>query len=252
MKTEKFFITNQHGLKLAANLDSPADGKIKAYAVFAHCFTCSKELKSIVNINKSLTEQGYAVLRFDMTGIGESEGYFPDTNFTTQIEDFLSAAAYLAKNHRPAKLLIGHSLGGSAALFSAFKLPHSRAVVTIASPAEPAYLAQKLKNTKARAKKENTAETEIGGMKFKFKPQFFNDIEKYSLKDKLPKLNKPYLIMHSTADTYSEISNAEELFKNAAEPKSFISLDDIDHLMLKKKDAEYIGRLLGTWAEKYM
>jgi putative redox protein len=107
MKTEEFFILNKHGLKLAANLDSPYDGKIKAYAVFAHCFTCSKELKSIVNINRSLTELGYAVLCFDLRGIGESDGYFPDNNFKKQIEDFLSAAAYLSKNHKPAKLLIG-------------------------------------------------------------------------------------------------------------------------------------------------
>lgn len=252
MRTEELFIPNKHGLKLAAKLDSPLSGKIKAYAVFAHCFTCSMELKSIANINRVLTEIGIAVLRFDMTGIGGSEGFFPDTNFTTQIEDFLSASGYLAKSHKPAKLLIGHSLGGSVALFSAFKLPHAKAVVTIAAPAEPANLAVKLKNTKARANIENTAEAEIGGVKLKFKPQFFHDIESYSLKEKLPNLNKPYLIMHSNADTYSEITNAEKLFKNAAEPKSLITFDNIDHLMLKKKDAEKVGRLIGEWAEKYM
>jgi alpha-beta hydrolase superfamily lysophospholipase len=252
MKTDELIIINRHGLKLAANLDSPSEGKPKAYAVFAHCFTCSKELKSIANINSSLAEFGIATLRFDMTGIGSSEGSFSDTNFTTQIEDLLDAAGYLNENYWAPSLLIGHSLGGAVSLCSLPQIESVKAVVTIASPAEPAYLANKLRNTKNRANLEGLAETEIGGVKFKFKPGFFTDIESYSLKPIQKKIETPYLIMHSPADTYSDLSNAEELFAHANQPKSFISLDDIDHLMLKKEDAVYVGKLIGTWSEKYI
>lgn len=252
MKTTEFFITNKKGLKLAANLDQPDDGKIKTYAIYSHCFTCSKDLKSIANINNALAGLGIATLRFDMTGIGESEGNFIDTNFTTQIEDILSAADYLSKNYKPPKLLVGHSLGGSAAIFSALKLKYIKAVATIAAPAEPSHLSLKLKNTKARAIRDGISEAEIGGVKLKFRPEFFNDIESYTLADKLPNLNKPYLILHSPADKYTEIENAGILFQNAKQPKSYISLDNMDHLMLKKDDALYVGRLIGVWAGRYL
>lgn len=252
MKTTNFKITNKSGLKLSASLDSPAEGKIKAFAIFAHCFTCSKELKAIANINRALSDFGIAVLRFDMTGIGGSEGNFSDTNFSSQIDDFFSAASFLEDNYKPASLLIGHSLGGSVALFSALRLPDAKAIVTIASPAEPAYLSQKLNKTKHRAEKSGAGATTIGGLKFTFKPQFFADIESYDMKHVQRKLKIPYLIMHSTADTYSDFKNATELFNNACQPKSIISLDDIDHLMLKKEDAGYVGKLIGVWSEKYL
>ena len=187
-----------------------------------------------------------------MTAIGESEGEFTETNFTTQIEDFLSAADYLEKNYRSPQLLIGHSLGGCVAIESALKLPSVNAVVTIATPAEPSNLSIKLKNTKARSLQDGTGETEIGGVKFKFKPQFWSDIESYSLKKDLPGLNRPLLILHSPLDTYTSIDNAGILFENAKQPKSIISLDDMDHLMLKKSDAHYVGDLIGTWFGKYM
>ncbi len=252
MKTTNLKITNKSGLKLAASLDAPATGKIRSFAVFAHCFTCSKELKAISNIDKALTDFGIAVLRFDMTGIGGSEGNFSDTNFSTQIDDFFSAASFLEDNYQPASLLIGHSLGGSVALFSALRMQSAKAIVTIASPAEPAYLSLKLSKTKERAVMHGSAVTTIGGVKFTFKPQFFADIESYDMKYVQKKLKIPYLIMHSNADTYSDFKNAAELFKNANQPKSIISLDDIDHLMLIKTDASYAGRLIGVWSEKYL
>jgi putative redox protein len=251
MKTENLHFPNKTGLKLAASLDMPS-GSIKAYSVFAHCFTCSRELKSIININSSLAKMAIASLRFDMTGIGESEGDFSDTSFTTQIDDLLSAADFLSKNYKPAKLLIGHSLGGCAAVYAALKLPYVKAIVVIGAPAEPSKLSAKLKNTKKRAIEKGVSEKEIGGVKFKFKPQFFYDIESYRLKDALKKLKRPFLIMHSPIDTYNDVSNAAELFKNARHPKSFISLDDMNHLMLKQEDAYYAGKLIGAWAEKYI
>lgn len=252
MITKEFRFLNKKGISLAGKLDIPDNAKISAYAIFAHCFTCSMELKAIAHINSALTSHGIAVLRYDMTGIGESEGSFPDSNFSTQIEDVLAAAKYLEENYEAPKLLIGHSLGGSAILFAAPQIPSVKAIVTIASPDEPANLSVKLKRTKARSIKSGISETELGGVKFQFKPQFFADIESYNLSELQKNLHIPYLIMHSTADSYSDIQNAEILFNRANQPKSFISLDDIDHLMLKKEDAEYTGNLIAVWAGKYI
>lgn len=252
MKTHELKISNRQGINLAAKLDLPDDGNVKSYAIYAHCFTCSMELKAIPNITSALTEYGIATMRFDMTGIGESEGSFSDTNFTTQLDDFASVVDYMTEKFLFPEVFIGHSLGGSVALFSALKYPLVKAVVTIASPAEPSSLAEKLKNTRSRAEQNGLGIAEIGGFKFEFKPQFFEDIEKYKLGNKLPGLKKPFLILHSPVDTYSDYSNAEKLYELASQPKSLISLDDIDHLMLNKEDAEYTGRLIGTWCEKYL
>ncbi len=252
MKTIDVKFKNSRGQVLAGKVDMPSNEHIKAYAVFAHCFTCSMELKAIHNINKALNKHGVAVLRFDMTGIGESEGSFPDTNFTTQIADVFSAAGFLKANYESPKLLIGHSLGGSAILYASQKIEGIKALVTIASPEEPANLSVKLKRTKSRCIKSGIAETEIGGVKFNFKPQFFADIESYNLSELQKKIHIPYLVMHSMADTYSDQENGLLLFSRANQPKSFISLDEIDHLMLKKEDADFVGNLIADWAGKYL
>lgn len=251
MISTKLKIPNKRGEVLAAILDAPADGKIKAYAIFAHCFTCSKDLKAIANINHSLTLRGIAVLRFDMTGIGESEGNFTETNFTTQLMDFAAAAEFLKKNYAAPALAIGHSLGGCVAIFSAMKIHSIRAVVVIGTPAEPANLSIKLRKTKEESFNKGSAVRDIGGVKYKFKAQFFHDIEQYHLMKDISNLKKPLLILHSPLDTYTNISNAELIYKNANQPKSLISLDDMDHLMLKKSDANYAGDLIGVWFEKY-
>ena len=252
MKTQEFKIRNRQGINLAGKLDLPDDGNVKTFAIYAHCFTCSMELKAIPNITSALTAYGIATMRFDMTGIGESEGNFIDTNFTTQLGDFASVVDYMTEKFQFPEIFIGHSLGGSVALFSAFNYPLVKAVVTIASPAEPSSLAEKLKNTRSRAEIEGIGITEIGGVKFEFKPQFFKDISKYRLEEKLPELKKPFLVLHSPVDTYSDYSNAEQLYNAASQPKSLISLYDIDHLMLNKDDAEYVGKLIGTWSGKYL
>ena len=253
MKTVKVEFPNDKGLKLAGSIDMPVHKHENAkFAIFAHCFTCSKELKAIQNISLPLTRCGISVLRFDMTGIGDSEGDFPETNFSTQIADFLAAAAFLKREYGAPSLLMGHSLGGCVAIYAASKLPETKAVVTIASPEEPANLSVKLKRTKQRAIKYGVAEAEIGGVKFNFKPQFFSDIETYNLKAVQKSLHVPYLAMHSVADTYSDFENAEILYRHANHPKSLISLDDIDHLMLKKEDAIYVGELIAVWSSKYI
>jgi len=252
MKTVDVQFKNTRGFNLAGKIDMPFNEHIKHFAVFAHCFTCSMELKAISNINKILTKHGIAVLRFDMTGIGESEGSFPDSNFTTQIDDLYSAAEFLGKNYSNPELLIGHSLGGAAVLFASKQIGSAKALVTIASPEEPANLAVKLKRTKERCIKMGVAETEIGRLKFNFKPQFFKDIESYNAAELQKGIHLPYLVLHSTVDTYSDISNAYTLYKRTNEPKSIVSLDDIDHLMLKKEDATYVGEIIAAWAGKYL
>ncbi len=252
MKTIEVKFKNSRGITLAAKIDMPFNGHIRNYAVFAHCFTCSMELKAIININKTLTKHGIAVLRFDMTGIGESEGTFPDTNFTTQIDDIVSASKYLGEKYTAPQLLIGHSLGGSAILFASKQITSVKALVSIASPDEPANLAVKLKRTKEKCVKMGVAETEIGGVKFNFKPQFFKDIENYNAAELQKTINIPYLVMHSAADTYSDIENGLKLFNRANQLKSFVSLDNIDHLMLQKEDANYVGEVIMAWAKKYL
>ena len=253
MISTKIFIPNKRGQKLAAVIDEPSGAaQPAAYAVFAHCFTCSKDLKAMPNINSSLAASEIATVRFDMTGIGESEGDFTETNFTTQIEDFLSVAEFLKQNYEAPKFAIGHSLGGSVAIKCAMKLSSIHAAAVIAAPSEPYLLSLKLKKTRAEAIKSGTAQREIGGVKYKFRPEFFTDLEKYDMERDLRNFKKPLLIIHSYADTYSDYTNAEVLYSHANEPKKLILLDDIDHLMLRKSDAVKIGSYIAEWFKKYM
>jgi len=267
MQSKDFIVINKKGIKLAATIDitsplrgedgegfntSPLRGDRGGFALFLHCFTCTKELKVIANINSALTEFGISTVRFDMTGIGSSEGDFKETNFTSQLEDTESVIEYMKGHYGMPELFIGHSLGGAVALFTAAKYEEVKAVVTIASPSEPHKLALKLKRTRERSINEGSAKTNIGGVTFEFTPQFFDDLEKYHMKSLLQHFRKPLMVMHSPVDTYSEISNASEIFRNASHPKSFVSLDDIDHLILDKEDAEWVGKLIGTWSEKYL
>src|SRR4030095_11087546 len=252
MISKDFSVTNKRGIKLAATIDMPdSEADIRNYALSLHCFTCSKELKSIPNINSVLVGSGFAVVRFDMTGIGSSEGEFKNTNFTTQLEDTENVIEYMKQNYGFPELVIGHSIGRNAAVFSAAKYNEIKAIVIIGTASEPVKLAQKLKRTRERSIAEGSAKTEIGGVSFEFTPQFFEDLEKYHMKSVLQNLTRPLLIMHSPADSYSDISNASEIFRNARHPKSFISLDDIDHLILNKKDAEFVGEVIGAWSKKY-
>jgi alpha-beta hydrolase superfamily lysophospholipase len=251
LKPQKLQFNNKRGIKLAAILDSP-DNPPSSFAILCHCFTCSKDLKAYRNIDLSMTASGIAVFRFDFTGIGESGGDFSDTNFTTMIEDVLSAGEFLAGNFKAPKLTIGHSLGGCAALAAGKKLSSVNAVVTIGTPAEPSNMSIKLSKTKVRAISAGIGEAVIGGKRFKFKKQFFEDIESYKLQPVIASLHKPLLIMHSPKDNYTSVENAARIFQAAKHPKSYISLDDMDHLMLKKSDACYVGSLIAAWLKRYI
>ena len=252
VETAKVQFTNNKGLTLSGYMDMPENGIPIAYAVFAHCFTCSKDLKAIGNIDFSLAKEGIAVLRFDFTGIGESEGEFSDSNYSDYMNDLISSAEFLSSNYKAPKVLIGHSLGGCIAIESAEKIPSVNAVIVIGTPAEPSKLSAKLRRTKEKAESEGIAETEIGGIKYKFKKQFFEDLGNHRLEPYIKNLGKPLMVMHSPVDAYTPFEEGKKIFETAGNPKNFITLDNVDHLMLNKDDALYTGRVIAAWVKKYI
>jgi alpha/beta superfamily hydrolase len=252
LETLKIQFTNSKGLTLSGYVDLPEDKKPIAYAVFAHCFTCSKDLKAIGNINSSLAKEGIAVLRFDFTGIGESEGEFSDSNYSDYLSDLFFSTEFLSFHYEAPKILIGHSLGGCIAIESAGKITSVNAVIVIGTPAEPSMLSAKLRITKENAESEGIAETEIGGIKYKFKKQFFEDLETHRLEPYIRNLGKPLMVMHSPIDSYTPFEDGEKIFKTAGYPKNFITLDKVDHLMLNKEDALYTGSVIAAWVKKYI
>ena len=243
--------TNNEGHDLAGILDFP-NGQTHAFALFAHCFTCSKNLKAVTNISKSLNDAGIAVLRFDFTGLGESKGDFADTNFSINVADLLAASSYLDKNHQAPSVLIGHSLGGSAVLQAAPDIPSAVAVVTIGSPAELSHVTAMLEGDRAEIERAGQATVQLGGRPFVVKKQFLDDLEQYHLPESIGKLRKPLLIMHAPLDNIVEIENASQLFLHAKHPKSFVSLDKADHLLTREEDSRYVGAVLATWASRYL
>ena len=237
--------------KLAARLDKP-DGPIRAYALFAHCFTCSKDIFAAGRIAKTLKEHGIAVLRFDFTGLGASEGDFANTNFTSNVADLISAADYMRDKLQAPALLIGHSLGGSAVLAAAQHISEAKAVVTIGSPADVGHVAHNFKEDIETILREGEADICLVGRPFKIKKQFLEDIESIKLENAVKSLKKALLVMHAPLDKTVGIESAAQLFSWAHHPKSYVSLDDAYHLLSHKDDAEYAGRLIASWAERYI
>ncbi|MBE2234166.1 MAG: alpha/beta fold hydrolase [Anaerolinea sp.] len=245
-------ITNAAGERLGARLDLPLEGRPLAYAIFAHCFTCTKNIKAAAHISRALNRQRIAVLRFDFTGLGDSEGDFAETNFTSNVSDLVVVARYLAENFEPPKLLIGHSLGGSAALQAAQRIPSIIGVVTIAAPAETSHLARLLAQTKATAELEGEARVTIGGATFRLKRQFFDDLEQTNMQRVVGNLNRALLVLHSPADQTVDIANAMQIFELARHPKSFVSLDTADHLLSSQRDSWYAGEVIAAWASRWL
>jgi putative redox protein len=252
MNSEKLFFRNKQGEKLASRLDLPLNGRSKSYALFAHCFTCSKNLKAVGNINRALTSQGIAVLRFDFTGIGESEGDFADTNFSSNIEDLISAAEFFKKNYQAPELLIGHSLGGAAVLQAATKIDSCKTVATIGSPGNPAHVSSLLESSKSEIEERGEAEVKLAGKKFTIKKQFLEDLEDKNMESFIRNLKRALLVMHSPRDKIVGIDNAANIFQSAMHPKSFISLDQADHLLMDENDSLYAGAVIAAWARKYI
>ena len=252
MKFKKLEFTNTDGQSLSARIDLPASGRPVAYALFAHCFTCSKNIKAISHISQALTRESIAVLRFDFTGLGESEGDFAETNFSSNVSDLVMAAQFMADNHEAPKILIGHSLGGAAVLQAAAEIPSATAVITIAAPADPVHVSRALGDSKAVIERRGEADVNLSGRTFKIKKQFLKDLESVRMQQTIKNLNRALLIMHSPLDDIVGIENAAKIFQTARHPKSFISLDSADHLLMDRKDSLYVGSIIAAWAIRYI
>ena len=251
MITEKIQFTGSQGDKLAAVLEKP-DSAPRGYALFAHCFTCTKDIFSARYLTAGIATEGFAVLRFDFTGLGASEGEFANTNFSSNVADLVCAADYLREQHDAPVLIIGHSLGGAAVLAAAGDIPEIRAVATIGAPAEPAHVKHLFKDAQVQIQEDGEAEVLLAGRPFKIKKQFLEDIEGTRLEKRIASLDKALLVMHSVVDNTVEIGNAKKIYQAAKHPKSFVSLDRADHLLTDKRDAIYAANILAAWAEHYL
>jgi uncharacterized OsmC-like protein/alpha/beta superfamily hydrolase len=252
MQFKKLQFKNKDGQILSARLDLPVDGQPAAFALFAHCFTCSKNTKAIAHISRALTHEGIAVLRFDFTGLGESEGDFADTNFSSNVDDLVAAAEFLKSDYQAPKILIGHSLGGAAVIQAAGRIPSSKAVVAIAAPADPQHLTHALGSVTQTIERHGEAEVNLAGRTFKLKKQFLDDLQFINMKEALKNLNKALLVLHSPMDETVAIDNAAQIFQAARHPKSFVSLDKADHLLSNPDDSLYAGSVIAAWALRYI
>ncbi|PCJ66892.1 MAG: osmotically inducible protein C [Bacteroidetes bacterium] len=252
MNTSKVTFVNKQGHKLAARLELPMEQKPKAFTLFAHCFTCNKNLNAVRHISNALTQQGFGVLRFDFTGLGESEGDFEDTNFSSNVSDLVAAADYLSQEYEAPKLIIGHSLGGAAALFAGAQVDSIEAIATIGAPASPEHISHLFSDHVDEIKQHDSVEVMLSGRPFTIKKQFLEDVNTANMTAVLDNLRKPLLILHSPQDNTVGIENAGEIYSKATHPKSFISLDGADHLLSQKEDSIYAGSTIANWASRYI
>lgn len=247
----KIDFPNKQGEILSGRLELPA-AKPRTYALFAHCFTCSKDFIAANVITKTLAENGIGVLRFDFTGLGNSQGDFSNTNFSSNIEDLISACTYLAKEFGEPELLIGHSLGGAAVLKAAEQMQHVKAVVTIAAPSDVHHLTQLFGDNIETIEQNGEANVTLAGRSFTVKKQFLDDIKETSLLAGISTFRKALLILHAPFDKIVSIDHAEKIFKAAKHPKSFISLDSADHLLSRRSDARYVAKVCAAWVDRYL
>ena len=252
MNTKRITFPNARGEQLAARLELPEDEQPLAYALFAHCFTCSKDLKAVVNISRALSSRRIAVLRFDFTGLGESEGDFSETSFSTEVSDLIAASRFLEQEYEAPRLLIGHSLGGAAVLAAASAIPSATALVTIAAPFNPANLRGLLGETSAQIEQAGHATVSIGGRTFTIRKSLLDDLEYQQPTEALRQLKAALLVMHSSHDEVVGIENATDIYRAAPHPKSFVSLDSADHLLSDARDSGYAGGIIASWAGRYL
>lgn len=252
MTFKRVTFKNPEGADLAARIDFPASSPPRAYAVFAHCFTCTKNLKAIAAITTALTQKGLAVLRFDFTGLGESQGDFADTHFSSNVSDLVAAAGFLASFYEAPQLLIGHSFGGTACLQAARDLPQVKAVATIGSLAHPRHATHLLAHARKEIEQTGAARVLLAGRHFQIKKQFLDDLESARVDRMLPELKCALLVLHSPRDEVVGIENAAQIYQAARHPKSFISLDSADHMMSDPRDSDYVGAVIAQWADRYI
>jgi putative redox protein len=251
MAREKLEFTGALGGTLAGRLDRP-EGEPRAFALFAHCFTCGKDVLAAARIAAALNREGIAVLRFDFTGIGSSEGEFANTDFSSNVADLIAAADHLREAHRAPAILIGHSLGGAAVLAAAAQIPEARAVATIAAPADPAHVVGLFEDELETIEEAGEAEVRLAGRSFRIARRFVDDVRGHRLESRIADLRRALLVFHSPFDEAVGIDNATRIFVAAKHPKSFVSLDRADHMLSDADDAEYAARVLATWSSRYI
>lgn len=247
----KFTFSNDAGEVLAGRLEQPAT-KPKAWAVFAHCFTCSKNSLAAARVSRELCDRGFGVLRFDFTGLGASEGDFGNTTFSSNVADLVAAAHALGEAFEAPALLVGHSLGGAAAIMAAVALDSVRAVATIGAPSDPAHVTHLLGDRLDEIRSSGCAEVELAGRRFPIRREFLEDLEATSLAERLRRLGKAVLVTHSPIDEMVGVDHARVLYEGARHPKSFVSLDDADHLLTRPRDAAYAASVIAAWASRYL
>lgn len=250
VQKKKLTFTNQDGIELAGLLELPEQPI--AFALFAHCFTCTKDIVSASRIARHLADKGIAVLRFDFTGLGNSDGDFSNSNFSANLDDLHSAANYLREHYQAPDFLIGHSLGGTAVLAAAENIPETKAVVTIGAPAEPSHVLKQFADNIDDIVEQGCKQIDLAGRPFTIKKQFIDDLQSYTLADRISSLKKPLLIFHSPLDTTVSIEQAKIIYNAAKHPKSFVSLDKADHLLTNKQDAEYVASTIQAWVQRYL
>lgn len=251
MPRKKVEFPNQEGILLAGALELPKE-EPQAYALFAHCFTCGKDVAAASRICRGLAKLGVAVLRFDFTGLGNSDGDFANTNFSSNMQDLLSAANFLRDNYEAPSIVIGHSLGGAAVLNVAQSIPELRGVVTIAAPSTATHVKHLFSKSEKQILSKGIARVDLAGREFTIKKQFLEDLDRYQKRDAIAQMECPLLIFHSPQDDTVDIQEAARIYRRANHPKSFISLDDADHLLTHPADAEYVAMMIVPWVARYL
>ncbi len=251
METKRIEFEGALGEKLAAKVDLP-ESEHKACALFAHCFTCSKNLKAVGNIAKAMNRMGIAVFRFDFTGLGDSEGSFEDTNFSSNVDDLIAAADYMEREMSAPAILIGHSLGGAAVIQAAHRLDSVKAVATIGAPSSPKHVEAHFESKREEIEEKGSAIVSLAGRPFRIKKQFLDDLNETKMDDTIQHLDRALLVMHSPLDDTVGIENAAHIYRIAKHPKSFISLHEADHLLMEETYSRYAGSVIAEWSSIYL
>lgn len=242
---------NAQGITLAAKLDLPVITP-HYFAIFSPCFTCTKETLATFRISQQLAKKGIAVLRLDFTGLGESEGDFGDSNFSTMISDIIAANDYLSRHYHPAKILLGHSMGGTASYAAASQLEHVKAVVSIASPSTPSHVLHHFGDALENIRSGTDSVFYVAGKPYPIKPQFLADLAQHNLQIDLQELDKAILIFHGEQDKLVPIEHADKIYAAARQPKSIVSLDTADHVLSNRQDSHYVADIVESWAQRYL
>ncbi len=252
MSTERIRFQGTNNAELSARLDLPPSGRAEAFALFAHCFTCSKDLKAAVHLSRALTQAGVGVLRFDFTGLGESEGDFADTTFSSNVGDLVAAARHMEAQAMPPAILVGHSLGGAAVLCAAAEMPAVRAVVTIGAPGEVAHVRHLLQDAEEEIRARGEARVVLAGRAFTIRKEFLDDLDAANLERHIANLRRALLVLHAPTDNIVGIDNAARIYTAAKHPKSFVSLHEADHLLTEERHARYAGDVIAAWVRPYL